>query len=360
MAQKGIKQYFDEANVIKAYSALNKLTMIEDFNYPSHVTPVKQTGNVFEIERGVIYNPAAPVMNIDGSTPEFKNGSVDKFIGKFDAIGNHKLMGAEEYMNRSEGAFEKSATLTRMGELAELAVISNMMRVEDIFLRTLSSTRLTLTAKTNNIKGIDKTIDYRVPAAQKSGVTTAWSTSATAVPLTDIQTFYNTLYVLGFRPTKIRMKQVVLLRLLACKQVTDLGLMGGVGTASNFVTLEVFNKFLQQLRLPIIELIEDNVTHSDKNGKITAINSYVEDNIVFVDNDIYGNLPWRYPVAEQKIGQTDSGIFTLVNQMAVLNTIETTDPFNMKVMAKLYGIIILPRLYNFGFMSTEDTTFQYS
>ncbi len=358
--QTGIQQYFDAANVQNAFKALDVLTMIDTFNYNKHVTPKLQKGNYFEIEHGAIENPAAPLINIDGSTPEFKNGSVEKFIDKFEAIGNHKLMGAEEYMNRSEGAANRSATIAKMGELAELAVISNKMRLEDIFLRTFSTTKLILTAKTNNIKGINKTIDYRVPAAQKVGVAVPWSSASTAVPIDNIRNHTETLRSLGKRPIKIRMKRVVLQRLLACKQVTDLNLMNGAGTANDFVTQDRFNTFLQQLGLPIIELIEDNVVHSDKNGKIVNIDSFVENNIVFVDSDNYGNLLYRDPVTERKVGATKAGIFTMTNQMAVLSTIETTDPFSLKIMAKLYGIIILPQIYNFGFMSTENTTFQYS
>jgi len=353
-----ISKYFAEKDLLNAYSLLDQVIRNETFNFKSKVSDVQVFSNTFEVERATIVDVASPYMEIDGATPEYSNADAKTFVGSFDAIGNHKMLGLKRFMELKRHN-SVSQAIIEMYNLAKGVTLSNLWRQEDIFLQSLSKTKISLKALTNNARGIDKVLDFQVPAAQKVGVATSWSVSHFATPFKNIRDFVKALKKKGINPTKILMTGTVIDRLLVCQEIIDLNLVDRSTIDGEYVSLEKFNKFLQVQRLPIIEEITDNVIHINKSNVIDpSIESYKEENIVFTTSDNYGQRLWLDPVGEREAARLNGGVFSMADRMALLNTVEGTDPVNFKVMGKFYGTIVLNSIYGFGFMSTEHTTFQ--
>lgn len=162
-------------------------------------------------------------------------------------------------------------------------------RVNSMALQAVSTASIVID-NTNNPDGISFTLQLGMPAENKRKVAKVWSDpSATIVK--DIQDAVEAGYAKGKVFSKILVSRKLFLYMIKNTEVQNYvrGFLNLTGNSNvSFVTnLTNINGFLAANTLPQIEIVEE-VSPVQKDGKKTIVNSWDENNAVFIPSDNLG------------------------------------------------------------------------
>lgn len=162
-------------------------------------------------------------------------------------------------------------------------------RLNSMALQAVSTASIVID-NSNNPDGIKFTLSLGMPAGNKRKVAKSWS-DPTATIVTNIQDAVEDGYKTGKFFTKILISRKILGYMLKNTEVQNYvrGFLNITGNSNvSFVTnLDNINGFLRSNSLPAIEVVEA-VTPVQKDGGKTVVNSWDENNAVFVPSDNLG------------------------------------------------------------------------
>lgn len=233
---------------------------------------------------------AASVVNRSSSSPLRSRGQLEKYQGDIPAIKEKFVMREEDYrdfltlqaMNIDDSS-KKSQLLDMLFNDVKKAGTSAHKRLDIMVLEAISTGKISLDIE-NNPDGLVLTspMDLLMPTGNKHSVSIKWEQSATATPIKDIEKVVQDAYDKGFSFEKILMSRNVWQQFRKCKEVIDSlvsfkVLQKGAGVA----TLANVNEYLQEEKLPFIEII-DEVVGVEKDGKIKPLRPFSQTNVSFI------------------------------------------------------------------------------
>ena len=211
-----------------------------------------------------------------------------------------------------------------------------------LVLQLLSTGKATLTAA-NNEGGAPTGVilDYGIGADQKKSASISWATSATADPISDIETVVNNAYESqGITFSKILMGRTTINKMLACDKVKAATVTmpvtnGKTVNYSNYrVSLEDFNLILLRYNLPIIEEVPEKVRMESAKGTRGMVQVWAQDICTFITNDLQGSFNYSKPIEE-----IDGAMGTLIASLDTVTIKQSydDDPVLQKTIGKKIG-----------------------
>jgi hypothetical protein len=236
---------------------------------------------------------AADVVAMDSSLPLKKRDAISK------ANGDIPKMGMELKLNERQLTDLDTLVATGASDSQILAklfadtpkVIGGIWeRNEAMFLEGLS-TGVTLVTDDENV-GTAVRLDFGYPTANKFGVTTVWSNTASK-PLDDIKRVVDKAKLDGNNITRVMMDSTTFDYFAATTQVKEryAFTVGFVGSNIIVPDLQQVNRMLTSLHGFTIELV-DRAVRTEKNGTQTAAKPWGVGMVVFLTSDNVGSLVW--------------------------------------------------------------------
>lgn len=246
-------------------------------------------------------NIAAFVTMFGAEASELGYEEVVTLQGKIKPISIKRILNEEDLISMKS---QLAASMQRVREkLYNNLLITNngvLSRLDFYAMQLLSNQGvISLTANTN-AGHIVETIDYKLESWQKETAGTLWSVSATADPIANIKAWVKTRRSKGYNTTKVLMDDTVFAAMAACTKVAaeTTYAVGSTAVKGNIVTLDAINVVLKGARLPIIEIVEDNINYIKADGTIdTTARAWNSNNITLIGSDNQG-MTLNAPTAE--------------------------------------------------------------
>lgn len=286
---------------------LNKMTLNEFYFptlFPFKFTPTL-TWKALQGEQGVPV--AADVVAFDSRAPRKTREIVERLQGDIPkiAIGRDKTESElNEYfqlLNFAQTTDGGTALLDWVFNDVEFCFKGVNARLEWLALQAISQGVVSL-SKTNNAGIVTETaVDFLVPTGNKSGCAIAWTSSATAVPITKIKTIVKAAKAAGYPIKYILMNQDTFDDFLLCAQVIAFAATWlQVATSTTLEpNLEGVNSALARANLPQIKVL-DSYVNIEINGTRTAVNPFADNVVVFVPDLVLGNTFYA-PLADDQV-----------------------------------------------------------
>lgn len=251
---------------------------------------------------------AASIITRGSAAPLRSRAALGKLSGEIPAISEKFAMKEDDYRNflmlqqmNVSDATKKQQLLNFLFDDVKKAGDSIFKRLDYIALEGLSTGSNTLTV-TNNPDGIifNTALDLGLPTANKVNAAVAWSTAATATPITDIETIMKKANDVGRPISKILLHPTAWSYFRKAKEVTD-ALAGFFSLAKGTMvsTLDKVNEFLAANRYPSIEIVDVSIG-IEKDGVITTSNPFSSTNAVFVPAGPLGEIKNAFSIEQLK------------------------------------------------------------
>jgi hypothetical protein len=302
---------------------------------------------------------AASVVSRNSKTPLRSRGELSKLTGSIPAIREMFEMTEDDYRDFLVMQSMPVSDTTRRDQMLDLIFndvlkVGNaaMKRLDYITLEGISTGKVTLTTL-NNPDGLVLTqpLDLLMPSDNQKDSTVSWELSATAKPITDIETMITAATAAGRSISKILMSNTLWLKFIKAKEVIDTmlaflyGPRAGSGLNPVAVTaLDRINQFLSDNRMPVIEIV-DEVVGIEKDGKITPTRPFSDNNAVFIPSGQLGVIKNAIAIEQAK---PVSGVSYASFQRALISKWSTNEP---------YGEWTKSELNAFPSFDTIDSTF---
>lgn len=203
-------------------------------------------------------------------------------------------------------------------------------RLEWVALQSLSLGKVTLTNANNNSVVPEFSADYGIPAAQKSGVTTVWSTAnaATAKPISDLAAVVKTARGMHISPKIALMSADTFAVFANCEEVVKLcnPLLNTLAGANYTPSLEQINtalKGMANLYGLQIKVIDQEVTIEKADGTRTTANPFQVGNVTLIESLNCGNTFYKIPAAASKQG---SAAINAIREHVLIKKYSTEEP----------------------------------
>jgi hypothetical protein len=266
-------------------------------NYFEFGTPQQNLTYVTVIGRARV-EAAASVIARGSNAPLRGRAAIDKLQGEIPPIAQKFAMREEEYRN-----FLNIQALP-ISDQAKTNILLDLLfgdtkkcgdavfkRLDIMSMEAISKGQISLDT-TNNPDGVvvATALDLLFPSGNKTNAAIDWRTSATANPITDIQTAVTYQRNRGVRIEKILMSINLWDVFRVCTSVKDY-FTAYVGKTNNkvLVTLDNVNELLRSQQLPQIELV-DQVVGIEKDGVISTIRPFSDWNCVLVPGGKLGTI----------------------------------------------------------------------
>jgi hypothetical protein len=295
---------------------------------------VKQTSLTYS---GVIgrqrIEAAASVIARGSASPLRNRAKLEKYSGTIPAISQKFNMDEEAYRDFLSLQAMNVADATKKSQLMDLlfndvrkAGDAAMKRLDIMVLQGLSTGEISLDINSNpDGLVLGDGIDLLLPAGSKTNAAVAWSTSATATPITDIENVVQYQRSRGVEFEKILMSEVAWQNFRKCTEVRDY-FSAFLGKANNKVlpTLEAANDLLRGQRLPIIEIVSVSVG-IEKDGVMGTLKPFADDNISFVPAGKLGKI--HNAIAIEELKPVSNVAYASYNN-ALISKWQENEPFN--------------------------------
>ncbi|SEV88873.1 Phage major capsid protein E [Chitinophaga sp. YR573] len=281
---------------------------------------------------------AASVVSRNSSTPLRARGELSKLSGAIPAIKEMFNMTEDDYRDFLTMQSMQVSDTVRRDQMLDLIFndvlkVGNaaMKRIDYMVLEGLSTGKVSLTTL-NNPDGVILTqaLDLLMPPGNIKQSAVTWDTAASATPITDIQTVKKAAQDAGRSIDRILMSDVLWMKFIKTKEVIDtmLSFLYGpkAGSGLNPVavtTLDRVNEFLSANRLPVIEII-DQVVGIEKDGIITPMRPFNEDNAVFVPSGPLGTI--KNAIAIEQVKPV-AGVSYASYQRALISKWSANEPY---------------------------------
>lgn len=261
---------------------------------------------------------AASVVDRDSETPLRSRPDLNKLSGEIPAIKEMFCMkesDMRDYLVMQNMNFPDATRKNAIMDLiwGDTRKVGNSVykRVDMMCLEAVSTGKISLTT-TNNPDGLvlSQDLDLLMPAENKKQSTVTWDTAASAKPITDIETVLAAAANVGVSISKMLMTPTLFSKFRKTTEVLDTmkayfyGPKPGAGFNPVAIsTLDRVNEFLAANRLPIIELV-DKAFGVEKDGKISVLRPFEEDNVAFIPNGQIGMI--KNAVAMEEINKVEN------------------------------------------------------
>jgi len=246
----------------------------------------------------------ADVVAMDSSLPLKKRDSISKASGDIPKMGMELKLNEKQLTDLDTLALRPNTETQLISKLfADTPkVIGGVYeRNEAIFLEALS-TGLCIVDDSENV-GTGIRIDFGFLTANKFGVTTVWSNTA-STPIDDLERAQTRAKNTGVRIAKFLMDRTAFNNLVKTTQVKEMVAfsLGFVGSAIPAPDLDQVNKSLQAKYAYVIEIIDRSVRY-EKNGVQTTQTPWSDGAVVGITSENLGLLQWatlaeaNHPVA---------------------------------------------------------------
>lgn len=236
----------------------------------------------------------ADVVSMDSSLPLKKRDSISKASGDIPKMGlelklNEKQLSDLDVLVAQNGTTEQ--ILSKLFQDTPRVIGAVNERIEEMFLQGLSS-GVTLVDDTENV-GTGVRLDYGYKAANKFGVSTLWSTPATALPFDDIQRVLDKANADGYTITKVMLDRTAFNNLAKTTQAKELFAFsqGFVGTKIPTPSFAQLNTFVSDRYGFTFQVVDRSVRY-EKNGVQTAKKPWQDGAVVFLTSDQVGTMAW--------------------------------------------------------------------
>jgi hypothetical protein len=259
-------------------------------------TPQTQLTFVEAIGRSRI-EAAASIIDRDSPAPLRSRPGLEKLQGEIPAIAEKVPMDQKTYreflslqaMTNVDEGTRRQQLLDLMFDDVKRVGNSVFKRLDIMCLEGLSTGQISLTV-VNNPDGVILTnpIDLLMPAANKVNAAVNWATSATATPLTDIQTILNNNRAKGVSFGKILMTWNTWFKFIKTTEVKDFySNYSNLPNNKVLPTADSINAFFGAQKWPPIVIVDETIG-IEKDGVITTIQPWKDENVVFVPNGPLG------------------------------------------------------------------------
>lgn len=283
-----------------------------------------------QAERGVPV--MADVIAYDATAPIKTREIVNKMSGDIPKIAIKRGMNESdwnEYQRLSgyvNGAADLKAVLNHVFEDFDFCYNGVRARMEWLAMQAASKAEISL-AKTNNAGIVTETkVDYQVPAANKTGVTTDWATAGSATPFADIEAKVAAARALGRIVKYVTMTLADFNNLKKATEVIT-AIKAWVNTRGALVTTySVINDYLAANLLPKIVIVDPSVRYEDKDNVRTIVSPWESGRVLFSQDLVVGTIQ-HGPIAAE--GSTEvKKIATMAKRdFALMTKWGTHEPF---------------------------------
>lgn len=240
---------------------------------------------------------AASIVDRDGRTPIRSRQALEKLSGEVPAIKEMFKMSDADYRNfltlqnmSVSDELKKKQLLDLMFGDTKKVGDSSMKKLDLMTLEAISTGKITITT-TNNPDGLvaSDEIDLLMPLANKKDAAVSWNTSATATPITDINTVVTAAADSGKSIGKILMSRGRFLKMAATTEVRNMisGFLRINSKDQITPVLSQVNDYLSANLLPVIEIV-DEVIGIEKDGVITTVRPFKDENVSFIPSGKLG------------------------------------------------------------------------
>ena len=302
----------------------------------------------------------ADVIAYDATAPIKTREVVNKLSGDIPKIAIKRGMNESdwnEYQRLSSfvnGQADLKAVLDHVFADFDFCYNGVRARMEYLALQAASTGALTL-SKTNNAGVVtESAIDFGVPTANKTGVATDWSTSASATPIDDIETVYQTARNKGYRLNYVVMDYTDFNYL---KKATDTinKIKAWVNTRGALtVTEAVINEYMAANMLPKIVVVNTSARFENEDNTRTVVNPWQSHRVLFAQ-DLQIGMIQHGPIAAEnspevkKIATMARRDFSLVTKWA------THEPFQEWTKAEANAFPVLNDPESLYYLDVEHT-----
>ena len=234
---------------------------------------------------------AASIVSRDARTPLRSRPALEKLSGEVPAIREMFKMSDADYRNflmlQSTSVSDETKKRQIMDYIfADTKKVGDAaMKKIDLMVLEAMSTGVITVDTTNNPDGIiaSTPIDLLMPAANFKTATASWDTPASGKPLTDFNAVVTAGQNAGKRFDKALMTRSRFLKMAACDEVRNMisGFLRINSKDQVTPTIDQVNNYLTANLLPTIEIV-DEVIGVEKDGVITAIRPWKDDNVSFL------------------------------------------------------------------------------
>lgn len=250
---------------------------------------------------------AASVVDRESPAPLRTRALIEQLTGKVPAIKEAFKMSETDYRNmltiqnipNLDDATKQRMLLDLMFGDLQKASNAPMKKLDIMCLQAMSTGKIKINAATNPDGLILPDVDLLMPAANLKKVVEKWSVSATADPVTDIYNTVKAARAKGITYEKILMRIEVFWRMVQCtKFAANISAFYNPGSGATVaITFDKVNEYLRANKLPYIEEVNE-VIGVEKDGSISAIQPWEENNITFVPAGKFGVIHNAFAMEE--------------------------------------------------------------
>lgn len=298
--------------------------------------PLKYTTQLtWESLSGSGGNPVmADVVEYNASAPLKSRRTVNKATGNIPKIAIKRQMD-EKDMNDynimkalAQADANKSAILDLVFNDIEFCYTGVMARTEFLGMQALSYGSLALDKNNNNGIITETNVDFGIPTANKTAVSTVWSTAATATPVADIQKKVEDARKAGYTLAYMVMDRATLANMLATTEVKDKYAVFQRVQASRKTdpTFDELNAMLSAYMLPKIIVVDSTVRFESKAHALTSIDTWKTGYVSFIPDMVIGNI-MHGPIAEESSAEVKKKSTMVKRDHILLTKWSELEPF---------------------------------
>jgi hypothetical protein len=223
-------------------------------------------------------------------------------------------------------------------------------------MQMISTGQIHLT-ESNNVGVVTTTsVDYGVPDANKTAVTTTWVTAGSATPLKDLETMYMTARNKGIYCKYYLMDRATVLNLLnATDTVTRL--KNFINTTGKYVaTLGAVNAYLLAHQLPQVIEIETSVRFENKANVRSVIQPFQTGRVAMVTDRIVGSIQ-HGPIAAETSAELKKYATLVKKDFILTSKWSEIEPFKEWTKAEANAFPVLNDPEEIFFLRTDNTNY---
>lgn len=270
--------------------------------------PLKYTTQLtWESLSGSGGNPVmADVVEYNSSAPLKTRRTVSKKTGDIPKIAIKRQMD-EKDMNEynvmkalAQADANKMALLDLVFNDIDFCYTGVQARTEHLAMQALSYGSLVLDKNNNNGIVTETTVDFGIPSANKTAVSTIWATAASATPIADITTVVDAAKDAGYSIGYIVMDKATLRYMLATTEVKDkFAFFQRISVSRKAdISFDELNTMLEAYMLPRVIVVDSTVRFESKAHALTSIAAWKTGYVSFIPDMVVGNI-MHGPIAEE-------------------------------------------------------------
>lgn len=307
--------------------------------------------------------PAASFATRDGETPLRSREAMEKMTGEIPPIKVMRPLDEEQSRNYKilqnlstiGDADKKNQALKLIWDDVKFVSEAVDKRLDYTVAEAISTGKITITADNNPDGIVVGTIDLKLPAGNKKNAAVAWSTPATATPITDITNVVNAGQAEGRYFSKMLIDRATLLKFIATKEVKDtVGTFFGLSAAAKAsqtapLTIDRINEYMNAAKLPVFEVTDIRIP-IEKDGTPTILSPFEANNIVFIPEGDLGEI--KNAIAMEDMDPVENVTY-LKKENTLISKWKNNEPFREWTKAELNAFPVVSAIKGIYLLSTN-------